>query len=675
MARLTVKLHGKEVSTLALDQSREYIVGRNADCDVVLDGIKGISRQHFKLYHNGSQWTAELMSRLGALICEGESVESVSLEHGMALSVPPYEFVFNDKGGALTTTAGINNKDTNDVSNADTALVPMHGQNPSGEPKAPHEESFVGSLDATTVGISSLVAYLKVFTNSGEVGQVLKLEGNFWVAGRDEHCEIYLNDQQVSRRHFELARSNSGYFITDLGSANGTGVNGLPLLANEPTPLQSGDTITIMSLTLRFEIHDPRFENKLQVIQPQMPMAPFPQQYPVPMGGDMYYPTPHYPMPHGDGPAVVKVENPSWMARVKSFDYKNFDYKKNKVRIAIAICAVMMVVGLLSGESEQSGQTDSASTNGQVALNKLTPEQKKLVGDALELAKSHYHGANYALCLSEIKKVHDIVPFYENSKDIEGLCTQAHEMMTINSEKERLERLRIEQEQQILSVVETCKAKMTENTTLQELETCLEPAIEMNPEHAMYTELRNIIQIREEEKRSKLEAAEEQRRRAREGLRKLELAKTLRGRGDLRAAIENYEAFLSGHYPDSGDKKEEAQRELATVRKELSEKVRVKLNECKKLHAENKFKDAILSCDEAIKEDPNAEEARSFRRSVQADLRREMMNLYQDSVLEESLGNIEAAKEKWKQILRENMPDDEFYKKAKRQLNQYGGGE
>ena len=48
------------------------------------------------------------------------------------------------------------------------------------------------------------------------------------VIGRLPECDVVLADSNVSRRHAELRRKGDGVFVTDLGSTNGTKVNGSP---------------------------------------------------------------------------------------------------------------------------------------------------------------------------------------------------------------------------------------------------------------------------------------------------------------------------------------------------------------------------------------------------------------------------------------------------------------
>ncbi len=71
------------------------------------------------------------------------------------------------------------------------------------------------------------------------------------VIGRDEaSADLVLNDTNVSRRHADLKRDASGWHIEDLGSTNGTRVNGLRV---DKADLHSGDTISVGLITLSFK--------------------------------------------------------------------------------------------------------------------------------------------------------------------------------------------------------------------------------------------------------------------------------------------------------------------------------------------------------------------------------------------------------------------------------------
>jgi hypothetical protein len=63
------------------------------------------------------------------------------------------------------------------------------------------------------------------------------------VIGRQESCDIVLPSRQVSRNHARIRRSSGQHTLEDLGSKNGTFVNGQEL--TEPYTLQDGDEIQI----------------------------------------------------------------------------------------------------------------------------------------------------------------------------------------------------------------------------------------------------------------------------------------------------------------------------------------------------------------------------------------------------------------------------------------------
>jgi FHA domain-containing protein/GAF domain-containing protein len=71
------------------------------------------------------------------------------------------------------------------------------------------------------------------------------------VVGRDPDCDAVLEDDRVSRRHAVLARNGSGWTVADLGSKNGTLVDGRP--AGDGA-LRERSWITFGGLVVRFEL-------------------------------------------------------------------------------------------------------------------------------------------------------------------------------------------------------------------------------------------------------------------------------------------------------------------------------------------------------------------------------------------------------------------------------------
>lgn len=74
-------------------------------------------------------------------------------------------------------------------------------------------------------------------------GATYPLEGDQLVIGRDAVSNVAINDAEVSRKHARLTFQGGKYVIEDLGSTNGTFVNGQRLVSS--TVLKPGDVISL----------------------------------------------------------------------------------------------------------------------------------------------------------------------------------------------------------------------------------------------------------------------------------------------------------------------------------------------------------------------------------------------------------------------------------------------
>jgi Protein of unknown function (DUF3662)/FHA domain len=81
-------------------------------------------------------------------------------------------------------------------------------------------------------------------------GRDVQLDRDVVVIGRSSGCDIVLDDPNVSRRHAEVRRLGEGFSLVDLGSTNGTEVNGQRV---GETSLMNGDVIGVGTTRLTFE--------------------------------------------------------------------------------------------------------------------------------------------------------------------------------------------------------------------------------------------------------------------------------------------------------------------------------------------------------------------------------------------------------------------------------------
>lgn len=687
MVKLIVKLGGDVVHETTLTPGQEYLAGRASDCAIPLLNQKAISRHHLKLYTQEGQWIVELLSRFGTIQLGTKTGEAFILDRDCYFSVGPFEFNFrlNEAEDKIAnprpepqadhferTSARSSDKSQN-VSNLPSVARSALVQSPA-QDAAPTDSA--GNFDATVAGVGQLVPFLRIRKKDQE--EILKLEGQLWVAGRDPSCEILIDDHRSSRRHFEMVRTQEGFFVTDLGSANGTLLNEEPLPANEPFQLTSGDVLRVSSITLTFEVRDLKFHDRIPT---QLPVEY--ENLPVPQSGLIPLPTPQQLPLAFPGAILAPAEESSGTWRdPKSWNLAKLKRMKlNPVRLVLLALIPLILFGLLRGKSSppphsadgKPGETQLSTSA--PTFEQLGPEKQRAVRDAFNLAKTMYMQGKYELCLSELQKLHEIVPTYENSHEYADYCQHGADLALRQRDLERRDQEKSENNRFIGQVVDDCRRKMTADTTLIQVRECLAPAMERDPENPKVLELQQIIQVQESERARAKQSREAAQQRKVSTQRILERAMQLRKSGEFSRSLNEYRKYLEGSSGLSANERAEAERSIASIRKELSSKVEKLLQGCKESLEKSQFKAAIKFCDNAVAEDPSSADAQRMKAQAKSEMRKELKSMYEDSVLEESMGNIDTAKEKWKQIIEKSIPGEEYHNKARKNLDKYSGGD
>jgi hypothetical protein len=76
-----------------------------------------------------------------------------------------------------------------------------------------------------------------------------RVEGVRLVLGRAPNCDCVLPEECVSRRHAQLWREGGRWFLRDLGSRNGTRINGMRVI--ERAEVRPGDRVSLGGATYR----------------------------------------------------------------------------------------------------------------------------------------------------------------------------------------------------------------------------------------------------------------------------------------------------------------------------------------------------------------------------------------------------------------------------------------
>jgi phosphoserine phosphatase RsbU/P len=99
-----------------------------------------------------------------------------------------------------------------------------------------------------------------VFLAGPIAGRRYKLADGEYIIGRRSDCQIFVPDMRVSRQHARLWQDGESWQIEDLGSNNGTFVNGVKVLS--ATQVRHDDEILIANNRIRVESHEPTLEPK-----------------------------------------------------------------------------------------------------------------------------------------------------------------------------------------------------------------------------------------------------------------------------------------------------------------------------------------------------------------------------------------------------------------------------
>lgn len=118
------------------------------------------------------------------------------------------------------------------------------------------DNTLVTSIRAVD-GNGDTQAYI-LFLSGPLVGKLHALQDGETVLGRSDEATIKINDSRISRRHVSLKVGDNGTIIADLGSTNGTYVNGNKVQSHT---LQDGDKIQISSTTIFKFAYQDNIEN------------------------------------------------------------------------------------------------------------------------------------------------------------------------------------------------------------------------------------------------------------------------------------------------------------------------------------------------------------------------------------------------------------------------------
>ena len=216
-------------------------IGRGDDNEIMLLDDH-VSRRHATLQlDQGIIWLRDLSSANGSFVNGERITGGCRLYHGDELSFDTLRFQLIGKGQDLTPVrpqdtleegALMLDQPTSSIDTTEIMAVDDSMEVPVTLPEVSQTGAFLLGVSAPVSGV--------VFRTS--IGQN--------TIGRDDDCDIVLQDPTVSNRHAELNARAEGCTVTNLMATNGTRINGQQV---QNAQLNDGDRLRIGQVTLIFK--------------------------------------------------------------------------------------------------------------------------------------------------------------------------------------------------------------------------------------------------------------------------------------------------------------------------------------------------------------------------------------------------------------------------------------
>jgi pSer/pThr/pTyr-binding forkhead associated (FHA) protein len=261
---------------VSLTDGREYaigagraVIGRDAECDVVIES-KSVSRKHAEIMGTDKGYLLVDLSTNGTYV-NGEKIAGQKvLARADVIRVGDADLRFYadpPKGGqpgaqpspaaaAPAPTAPTPPKASDPGGPRATMPNPTPKPAPAGPPPAP---AAAARLNDTMHGTPAAAAppgpLASILVRSGtKKGQRIQIRVPVVNIGRAEYNDIVLPEESVSTQHAKLQRRDGIWILVDLGSTNGTFVDGEKIEGE--TPLAPGSTVRFGDASVVFEPDD-----------------------------------------------------------------------------------------------------------------------------------------------------------------------------------------------------------------------------------------------------------------------------------------------------------------------------------------------------------------------------------------------------------------------------------
>ena len=614
--KLTISHLGKVVQDLVLEEGQEYFAGRQEDCQFILED-ETLSRKHVKIYQSveTQQWMIESLSDKKGLTLDGQEVSKQEIQHSSTFTLNDYTFDF-----VLEDTQK-------------NHFPSLEGEEDPSSDSLSKEETLSGSTKVHTQ--SSLIYSLHISIEGESSDHISLNEGMSWVVGRSKNCDIYIDYNVLSREHLNFSRKKGDFIVTDLGTSNGSLLNGNKMIARKPYTLDTDDQIKIGDLNITFEVRNKDFEkimSQLPVIASDEESAP---------STEMAF------------PKIVleeSTDDPS------SSDKKNFFEKKKKlILIGVAVLVIGFVL-LGPQDKKETPKEDQAQT-----------EQMNAIKESYNLAVQFLQQKKFQFCIDELIKLHEMTPYYLDSQQILTQCQNSSENQKRYNELVANKKKQKETEQQVLKMVENCKSQFDQFQTVEDLANCAKDILILDPSNPDINAMK--LEIEERYTMAQMEADKKETYRKMIQSKKYlyNKAKKMDSKKYPLKTIAAYKVFLRSAKGVSGVASlyKQAQKQIQTIQKNYDDHLSSLYTNCESFIQKGLLKKAYYECEAILSFKSEDQKAIKYMKQARNSIREKLKDRYAESILAESLSEVDKAKKIWQSILEEDLKDGHYYKKAK----------
>ncbi len=732
--RLEVFQNGELLRTIPFD-GQELWLGRDEECIVRLDD-RAISRKHALIRSTSNGIEFEKKSKFGTTRINGKETEHALIQGGERLELGSFEIRFvkeaavQAKGGqqevqapppvmvtepAITAPAfpasevieaqassednpfevASQQAEVFSPSATDPFQTPDHEPAPSGATRS-FDFSEVDQ-DAATRVLKNTSRVMKPILEFGDgtasMGFYDIVDSEIAI-GRSQKCHVVLEDKRSSRKHAIIVQKNGKHHLKDLGSANGTLLNGEKVDEQE---LHSGDVIRIGDTQFTFKVVQSDYEQKkaefFQV--PAEPLSPvmsegFPSSVvhaPIPampapgLGGGFPAFTQEIPQvgpeisePVAPDFTVPEEETQSLLGRLIQ-RYRMLNTKQQMIYGLVVLAGMYFIfdeppppVNAVDPVAEQrkAQKKTEKKPGGGVTYEMLTKDQKDYVDAQYDLAFEHYKNRDYDKSLFELDKIFKIVQEHKRAREIETYAREAKRRLEAQEE----DRKRKEQERQsklkLEELLSRSSSLMEEGKYLEAEE--LFPEIEiLEPENAAVSAWRKKI-LEESEKRK---VEEENKKRLVGILSKakadVETAEGLFKEKRYVDALEILDDVVERTDLDAKFLKQVEGR-IRDIEKLMAAERDPHIENGKRLEAEGKLGEAHREYKAAMAIDPSDAEGPAGIKRIQGQLNSAAKAIYSDGVIAEGFGDYDVAEKKYREVIDTVPADNSYHVKAKARL-------